>query len=68
MCHLSVSVLFIKMNKELLEGFTKFCNEHPELRFWQALYAWTKFESIRIKKDKNDLVDSDPFYWTNKDK
>ena len=56
------------MNKELLEDFTKFCNEHPELRFWQALYAWTKFESIRIKKDKKDLVDSDPFYWKNKDK
>ena len=55
------------MNKELLEDFTKFCSEHPELRFWQALYAWTRFSYIKIRKGEFNLTEEDPFYWINKD-
>lgn len=28
------------MNKQLL-SFIQFCEENPELRFWQALSAWS---------------------------
>jgi len=45
---------------ELLTDFTKFCYEHPELRFWQALYAWTG-RTITVSEE-------DPFYWEGKDK
>ena len=27
-------------SKELLEQFTKYCQEHPQQRFWQALRNW----------------------------
>lgn len=29
----------IKSSKEL-KSFTKYCEKHPELRFWQALSNW----------------------------
>lgn len=28
-------------NAALLEDFTRYCREHPEYRFWQALRNWT---------------------------
>lgn len=28
-------------SQKLLESFTVYCVEHPELRFWQALRAWS---------------------------
>lgn len=57
------------MNKELLENFTKFCNEHPELRFWQALKTWSKVDVIYVKRDilSDNKSLEDTFYWTNKD-
>lgn len=27
-------------NSELLESFSKYCIQNPELRFWQALVSW----------------------------
>lgn len=56
------------MNKELLEDFIKFCNEHPELRFWQALKTWAKVDFIYVKKDglTNYETVEDTFYWVNK--
>lgn len=29
-------------NAAALDDFVKFCNAHPDLRFWQALSTWTK--------------------------
>ena len=46
------------MENETLKSFVEFCEEHPELRFWQALFAWTG-EDIRVGEE-------DPFYWKNK--
>ena len=41
-------------------NFYCFCRCNPELRFWQALYEWSRKMLI--------LVDGeDPFYWEGKD-
>lgn len=39
-----------------LTEFVEFCLAHPELRFWQALYAFTNAEAIQVDG-------RDPFYW-----
>lgn len=33
-------------NLKALESFTKYCNDHPEQRFWQALCNWSKYRFI----------------------
>ncbi len=33
-------------NKKLLESFVKYCGEHPDERFWQALRNWSDFNFI----------------------
>ena len=61
-------------NKQRLNRFVKFCEEHPELRFWQALLEWTKQEykididfilTAKIGEENisryKDLLDT--FYW-----
>jgi hypothetical protein len=47
-------------NYNLAFSFLEFCLNHPELRFWQALTAWTG-------KDIT-VGGADPFYWTKKNK
>jgi len=63
-----------------LEDFVKFCQEHPELRFWQAVRAWSGFNKILAVRveyvpvpDPNPLMESgyvehhfDTFYWEGK--
>jgi hypothetical protein len=29
-----------------LESFVAFCRAHPQLRFWQALAAWSEYGAI----------------------
>lgn len=39
-------------SKELLDSFNKYCNEHKEERFWQALRNWSGYSFIfGTKKD-----------------
>ena len=33
-------------NKEQLDLFVKYCKEHPEERFWQALRNWANVDAI----------------------
>jgi hypothetical protein len=48
------------MNKPLLEEFTAFCLEHPDLSFWQALLKWIQekhdgnFVSFLVKRRQAD--------------
>ena len=53
-------------NKETLVDFIKYCLDHPELRFWQALrnwsgywfiFAWRPRQPVSIGKDGNHKVD-----------
>ncbi len=52
-------------NSEVLKDFVKFCEEAPELRFWQALSNWTgKIIYAQIPEDTDFL---DTFMWETKD-
>lgn len=64
-------------NKKLLKSFVDYCTAHPELRFWQALRAWSGAEAILYrqvtpKKEAGvgvfDLECRDTFYWNSKNK
>lgn len=35
-------------NAKAIASLYDFCIQHPELRFWQAVYAWTQAKSIII--------------------
>lgn len=58
-------------NKALSDEFRVFCAAHPELRFWQALRAWSGLGFI-LKADgrtlEMDIWDGlqDTFYWEGK--
>lgn len=48
-------------NAALLESFTKYCREHPEYRFWQALRNWSNATFIKyVDQEMNEI---DTFYW-----
>ena len=67
-------------NEKVLADFIKFCLNHPELRFWQALRSWAKvgfiltsthFDAEMFDKDwlramKVKIYDT--YYWTGKNK
>ena len=58
-------------NKELIDEFTAFCEGHPEMRFWQALRAWTGFDYIVAKNETGyagQNTEEDTFYWEGKDR
>ena len=63
------------MNKELLEDFIKYCEAHPEERFWQALRNWSKADAICVERNWGEVGDDgrftsreyvDTFYWEDK--
>jgi hypothetical protein len=45
-------------NAELLEESARYCREHPEQRFWQALRNWSGASYVQVvaigKKDLRD--------------
>ena len=46
-------------NKTQLNSFIEFCCRHPELRFWQALAAWSGYDYIYVSNTgKKDLKDT----------
>jgi hypothetical protein len=48
-------------NKKLLDSFIKYCEEHPEQRFWQALRNWSKFMFIYASNEisgEGELIDT----------
>ena len=52
-------------SKILLNSFVKYCEKHPELRFWQSLVSWCG--AYKIFYDDGDVI-KDTFYWNKKDK
>jgi hypothetical protein len=58
-------------NSELLESFTKFCQDNPDMRFWQALRNWCGWSFVFLSNADTDAfvprVDSfklvDTYYW-----
>lgn len=53
-------------NIKLLDEFARFCYDNPELRFWQALRAWSGFRFIGVSND--NVVYKDTFFWEEKTK
>jgi hypothetical protein len=53
----------------LLMSFIAFCNDYPDLRFWQALCSWSGkiiyAQGMGLAEDA-EVVDT--FYWTEKTK
>jgi len=57
-------------NSRTLRYFIMFCNKNPELRFWQALAAWSLCPYIAVCwnkpeyiQDKSGFVIEDTCYW-----
>lgn len=40
-------------SQKQLESFTAYCQEHPELRFWQALCNWSGYSRVYGEKTYN---------------
>lgn len=66
-------------NSELLESFVTYCQENPELRFWQALANWSGIGFILAASyltNRQKMIDSpvpydldslqDTYYWEYK--
>ena len=52
-------------NKKYIESFNKYCNKHPEERFWQALRNWSESPSICfVNNEGKDIKDT--FYFEGK--
>ena len=54
-------------NKKQLESFTKYCVEHPQERFWQALRSWSGSQFIlkaeSFDMDTNEWVEVVDTFW-----
>ncbi len=46
-------------NKDLLTDFIKYCVDHPQERFWQALRNWSGFAFVGVS---NSLINGKPVY------
>jgi len=55
-------------NQKQLDSFTKYCLDHPEHRFWQALRNWNWTEHPKqnfiLTGELND-IDTNDEMWTN---
>lgn len=56
-------------NSLLLKDFTRFCEDNPDLRFWQALQQWSGHNFI-LTADSIDnhtgqyMNTKDTYYWS----
>jgi hypothetical protein len=56
-------------NRKALEEFTRYCEEHPQERFWQALRNWTGYSFILVTNQPVENwhgVCKDTFFWKGK--
>lgn len=51
-------------NSKRLESFTKYCKEHPEMRFFQALRNWLNVDAVLVE-DNGEIKDT--FYQEQED-
>jgi len=49
-------------NQKMLESFSTYCLEHPELRFWQALVNWNGTNICTVTFKGKDVLYRDVFY------
>lgn len=62
-------------NSKVLKDFAKYCEEHPEHRFWQALRNWSGYSFILVSNIPPGMPSgtiaelpqqADTFYWEGK--
>jgi len=56
-------------NQKTLNSFVEYCQQHPELRFWQALRNWSGFSFVWVSfsyQESTDLLDT--YFFTEKNK
>jgi len=59
----------VMKSKKLLDDFTKYCEQRPELRFWQALRNWCGYHYIiaRNTDGRGEMSsEKDTFYWEDR--
>ena len=62
---------YVEMKSDyLLSDFIRYCIEHQEQRFWQALKSWSGADSIEYVKviDADNSKMTDTYYFENKDR
>jgi hypothetical protein len=52
-------------NSEVLADFVKYCQEHPDERFWQAIRNWSGYFKVVVGPTTMD-EGLDTFYWEGK--
>lgn len=59
-------------NEKVLAEFVKYCEEHPQERFWQALRNWSGYGFVLVGHKPPELPWRkdwpDTFYWEGRDK
>lgn len=50
-------------SKKLLDDFTRYCEAHPEQRFWQALNNWCGWPFVMVSDGLEGGTLRDTFYW-----
>lgn len=57
----------VSKNVKLLMSFVKYCNDHPDLRFWQALRNWSGWAFIYACNEPSGEGESyDTFFWEHR--
>lgn len=51
------------MSRDLLDDFTEYCRDNPDLRFWQALRNWSGQNFIMSSRTREGEGLKDTFYW-----
>lgn len=54
-------------NTKMATEFAKFCDDHPEQRFWQALRNWSGWAAVYVAKNDDHPKPMDTYYWNRKD-
>lgn len=60
--------LYVSKNAEVLAGFTAYCEQHPDERFWQALRNWAGVPFVLIGEELFGGKLEDTFYREGKDR
>lgn len=53
--------------RAVIDDFIAYCDTHPDVRFWQAVYNWADVRDIEVTTYDNFGFPQDPFGWEDKD-
>jgi hypothetical protein len=50
-------------HEQVLNDFIEYCRDHSELRFWQALRAWSGYHTILVEESHVSDWPLDTYSW-----